>query len=156
MQGSPQDILYPWVWIIQIFLQVQNTVSLVYISNCCIYFLLLWSSELNLMCRSKPMLDRYISEYIVSLHNFNSGIKEPIQPISIFYYQIFILGRYHKMRESLYSRVLDWVNTILILGWYYLSMKVLGSHLDPNGINNNNILKYPYPSTIKKFKNLNF
>ena len=28
MQGSPQDILYPWVWIIQIFLQVQNTVSI--------------------------------------------------------------------------------------------------------------------------------
>lgn len=34
-------------------------------------------------------------------------------------------------------------------------MKVLGCHIDPNGINNKNVLKYPYPSSIKIFKILN-
>lgn len=45
------------------------------------------------MCKSKAMLDWYISEYMVSLHNFKSGIKEPIQPVSLFYCQTFILRR---------------------------------------------------------------
>ena len=34
--------------------------------------------------------------------------------------RILILGGYDKMRESLYTHVIIWVKTILILGQYYL------------------------------------
>ena len=40
--------------------------------------------------------------------------------------------------------------TILILGRFYLGLKVLECHIDQNDIETKNILKYPYPTCIKK------
>jgi heme/copper-type cytochrome/quinol oxidase subunit 3 len=39
-----------------------------------------------------------------------------------------------KMRGSLYTRVVVWVNTTLILGHFYLGMKVLAWYVDLKGV----------------------
>ena len=35
---------------------------------------------------------------------------------------------------------------------FYLDTKVLEWYIDPNGIENKSILKYPYPTEIKKYE----
>jgi hypothetical protein len=49
------------------------------------------------------------------------------------------------MRESLYTQVIIWINTIPkhidTLEWVYLGMKVLAWYIDPNGIGNKNTVK---------------
>ena len=57
------------------------------------------------------------------------------------------------MRESLHTQVIIWVSAILILGWFNVGMKAIGWYIDPNGIKNKTILKYPYPTCIIKLKN---
>ncbi len=57
------------------------------------------------------------------------------------------------MRESLYIRVIIWVDTILKnmnTRTIHLGMKVLAWYIDPNGIENTITIKYPYPTGIKK------
>lgn len=80
----------------------------------------------------------------------NNGIKEPTQVVPNYNAsQIQIFGGYHKVRESLFTFVVIWVNTILnllILGWLYLCTKIHGWYIDVNDINNKNILKYPHPN----------
>ena len=39
---------------------------------------------------------------------------------------------------------------MLILGWFYIGVKVLAWYIDRNGIENKNIVKYPYTISIKK------
>ena len=57
-------------------------------------------------------------EYMVLIHNIDKGIKESTQSLSKQYYQsILILGGYHKMRESLYTRVTT-LNMIFSVTYY--------------------------------------
>ena len=66
----------------------------------------IFKNELMLVC--------YIGECMVSLININSGIKEPTHGYQICNTtQILIFGGYVKVRESLYARVIAWVNAIL-------------------------------------------
>ena len=55
------------------------------------------------------MLDWYIGDEGISLIHINNGIKESTHNTI----QLMKLGGYVKMRESLYTRVINWVNTIL-------------------------------------------
>ena len=57
------------------------------------------------------------------------------------------------MRESLYNQVIFWT----ILSTYHIDSNVIlpryegcGWYIDPNGLKNKNILKYLYPTCIKK------
>ena len=51
---------------------------------------------------------------MVSIININNGIKEPTHGYqNCNTSQILIFGGYVKVRESLYTRVIIWVNTIL-------------------------------------------
>ena len=59
---------------------------------------------------------------------------------------MLIFGGYFKVRESFYTLVVIWVKTIL----NHIDMKVPAWYIDPNGIEYNNIIKYPYPIGIKK------
>ena len=60
------------------------------------------------------MLDRYIGESMVLIINMNNSIKEPIRGYqNCNLNQILMFGEYVKMRESLYTRDIVWVNTIL-------------------------------------------
>ena len=60
------------------------------------------------------MLDQYIGECMVSIFNINNGIKEPTrgyQNCNISH--ILIFCGYVMVRESLCTRVIIWVNTML-------------------------------------------
>ena len=115
------------------------------------------------------MLDRYIGESMVLIINMNNGIKEPIRGYqNCNLNQILMFGEYVKMRESLYTRDIVWVNTILnhidirmILPsyesscmmctpkWYQRQKKILSNiytHTRQKLWN----LHYRYPNGIKK------
>ena len=58
-----------------------------------------------------------------------------------------IFGGYVKVQKSLSTRVIIRVDIILnfiILGQFYLGIKVLACYIDVNGIENKNTIKYPY------------
>ena len=75
----------------------------------------------------------YMGEGMVVIRNVNDGIEEAIWPVAKLFYQSSIDTRgCHKMRESLYTWVIIWLNTILT-----------------PGIKNKIIHKYPYPSAMK-------
>ena len=60
------------------------------------------------------MLDRYIGECMVLMININNDIKKPTRVYqNCNTSQILIFGGYLKVKESLYDRVIIWVNTIL-------------------------------------------
>ena len=60
------------------------------------------------------MLDWYIGDEGVSLIHINNGIKESTHKYqNCNTIQLMIFGVYIKMRESLYTQVIIWVNTIL-------------------------------------------
>ena len=60
------------------------------------------------------MLDQYIGECMVSIININDGIKEPTWEYQICNTsQKLIFGGYVKVRESFYTQVIIWVDTIL-------------------------------------------
>ena len=59
--------------------------------------------------------------------------------------QTLNFGGYVKVRESLYTRVIIWVNTNL--SPFCLAMKVLAWYVDLNGLENNNFVKHPYPTS---------
>ena len=60
------------------------------------------------------MLDQYIGECMVSIININNGVKEPTHGYqNCNTNQILIFGGYVKVRESLYTQVIIWVNAIL-------------------------------------------
>ena len=94
------------------------------------------------------MLDWYIVECMVSIININNGIKEPTRGIqNCSTSQIMIFGGYVKVQKSLSTRVIIRVDIILnfiILGRFYLGIKVLACYIDVNGIENKNTIKYPY------------
>ena len=60
------------------------------------------------------------------------------------------------MRESLYTRVIKTLNTILnsktilILGRFRQAKKVPAWYIEPHGIENKSFVKCPYPTGIKK------
>ena len=87
---------------------------------------------------------------MVWIININHGIKEP--PTRGYQYcstsQILIFGGYVKVRKYFYTQVIIWVNTILtilILGWFYRSMRILAWYIDPNGIKNTKYREIPIP-----------
>ena len=100
------------------------------------------------------MLVSYIGECMVSMINTNNGITEPTlgyQNCSASH--ILIFGAYVKVRESLYTRVIIWINTTLnhidargILPRYEGSCMLYR----PEYIESKNIIKYPYATGIKK------
>ena len=59
-----------------------------------------------------------------------------------------------KVGESLCTQVIPWISNIvniLILGRFYLGMKVLAWwYMNPTDIVKNNIVKSPYPTNIKQ------
>ena len=60
------------------------------------------------------MLNWYICECMVSIINIDNGIKEPTCGNQYCHANhILIVGGHGKVRESLYSQVIIWVNTIL-------------------------------------------
>ena len=66
--------------------------------------------------------------------------------------QVLTFGGYVKVRESLHTRV-GWVNLIVNHNdtrVTLVGMKVLTCYGDPNGIENKNTSKGPYPTVIKK------
>lgn len=85
---------------------------------------------------SKPMLDKCIGKHMVSIYNVDDGIKNlSYQYQTCNTIQLLILGKYHKVWESLYTRIIIWVKTHIELywwlGWFYLGMKVLDWYVDP-------------------------
>ena len=61
-----------------------------------------------------PLSVWYIDECMVSMIYINNGIKEPTHGYqNCNTNQIMIFGGYLKVRESLSTRVIIWVNTIL-------------------------------------------
>jgi hypothetical protein len=64
--------------------------------------------------KSIPMLDQYISECMVIIININNCINEPTHGYqNCNTSQILIFGGYLKVKESLYTQVITWVNSIL-------------------------------------------
>jgi hypothetical protein len=62
---------------------------------------------------SRPMLDQYTGECMASIMNINNGIKEPTRRYqNCNTNQTLIFGSYVKVRESLYTRIIIWVDTI--------------------------------------------
>ena len=59
--------------------------------------------------------------------------------------QTLIFGGYVKVRESLYTRVIIWVTTILN---HIDTMRLLAWCLDLNGVENKITVKYPYLAGI--------
>ena len=96
------------------------------------------------------MLDKSRGECMISINNINNGVKEPTCLYQNCHTnQILIVSGYVKVRESLYTRVIIGVNTILNhidTRVFYLGMK------NPHSIENKNIVKYPYPYPSKSTK----
>ena len=68
---------------------------------------------------SKPTLDWYIGECMVSITDINNGIKEPTRGYqNCIASQILIYGGYLKFRESLYTQVIIWVSNHSKPYWY--------------------------------------
>ena len=81
------------------------------------------------------MLVCYIGECMVSTINLNNGIKEPTHGYqNLNTSQIMIFGGYVKVREAVCT------HSPVILGQFYLGMKVLAWYIDPTGIKNSEIL----------------
>ena len=60
------------------------------------------------------MFDSYTCECMVSIININNDIKEPTHGCQNCNTRIILIsGAYFKMKESLYSQIIVWVNTIL-------------------------------------------
>ena len=103
------------------------------------------------MWRFEPASVWYIGEFMVSSININNGIKEPTRG-----YQncnISLIDGYVKVRESLYTRVINWVITILnhidtrkIVPTYEGSCMVYR----PKWHRKFFTIKYSYPTGIKK------
>ena len=102
------------------------------------------------------MLNRCTCKCMVSIININIGIKESTHGYQNYNtIQTLIFGGYVKVRGSLYIHVIGWVNpfqTILILGSFRLSVKVLAWYIDPNGIKNIDVINHPYPTNKEKNK----
>ena len=54
------------------------------------------------------------------------------------------------MMSHVEVRSLTTYNILSILGWFYLDVTILPWYTDPNGTESKDILKYPFPSGIKK------
>ena len=93
------------------------------------------------------MLVSYAGECIVSITNINNGVKEPTHGYpNCNISRILTFGGYVSVRESLFTQVLTWVNTILNhidTRAFCLGIKVLAWDIDPNGIENKNTVKSP-------------
>ena len=83
-------------------------------------------------------------------------IKEPtLQCHNCDSSQILIFSRYVKVTESLYARVIIWVNTILThIDTRMLLPKYEGSCMAyrPKWYQNKNAITYPYPTGIKNYE----
>ena len=80
---------------------------------------------------SEPMLVWYIGECIISVMNINIDVKDPThgyQHCNTF--QILIYDGYVKVRESWYTQVIIWVNTILHHSDTRVILPRLGGSLD--------------------------
>jgi hypothetical protein len=90
---------------------------------------------------------------MISIIKLNYGIK---QPTNAYEYGIgsaksCVFGGYVTLSPSSYALVNVWVNNILttlILHLPCLEMMTFAWYVDPNGIQNKNIVKYPYPAGI--------
>ena len=86
------------------------------------------------------MLDEYIGECIVSMFKINNGIKERAHGYqNCSTSQILIFGGYVKVRVALFGSI-PFI-TILILGQFYLGMKVVAWYVGLNGIENTDTVK---------------
>ena len=81
--------------------------------------------------------------------NINNGLQKPTHGYQN--YNTKILDRYLKMEESLYTRVVLWINTILK---HMNTRAILAWCIDANDLENQNTVKYPFPMGMKKVKSL--
>ena len=101
-----------------------------------------------------PVFVSYIGEFMVSIINIKKDVKEPTHEYQNCYInQILISVGYVKVRESFCTWVIIWIDTTLDhidTREIFPSMKVLTWRIDPNGNENRNIVKHPYPTGNKK------
>ena len=91
---------------------------------------------------------------MVSIINFNHGIKEPTHGYqNSNTSQILIFGEYVKVRESLYTQVIIWVDNIM----NHIDTRVILPRYEglyivyrPKWYQKKNTIKYSYPTGIKK------
>ena len=82
---------------------------------------------------------------MASITNINNGTKEPTHGYqNCNTNQISIFDEYVKVRESLYARVITWVNLIL----NHIDARYEGScvYINLNGVENKNTFKYSNPA----------
>ena len=94
----------------------------------------------------QPVLVWDVGKCTVSIINIYNNIEEPTcghQNCNSS--QILIFGGYDQVRESLYTRVIIWVITILN---HIDTMGVLAWCIDLNGVENKIAVKYPYLTGI--------
>lgn len=111
------------------------------------------SSALTILLEREAfsMWDQDRVECLVSIIIIESGLKEPTWLVTK---SVLVLRRYMKVRKSLCTQVVIWVNTIptkLILVWIYIDMKFLGWYIDPSGIEKK-ILNYPHMLVLTSMK----
>ena len=96
------------------------------------------------------MLDQYRGECMVSIININNGINNGYQNYNTC--QMFIFGGHVKVRESLFTQVIAWINTILN---HINTSTILPRHEGlcmvyiPRRYRKQNIIKYVYSIVIK-------
>ena len=116
---------------------------------------------LSTWVRSPPMLDCFIGGCMVSISNINNGIKE----LSMYCQncninQMFIFDGYLKVRESWYTCIFIWINTILNhidIQTMFLYIKILVWNKYPNCIESKTISlvyklwipRFGYPKDFK-------
>jgi hypothetical protein len=74
---------------------------------------------------------------MASVFKINNSIEDPTCEGRYHYCNVeknLVFGGYVKVRQSLYTQVIFWVYTILILGRICLDMKVLAWKINLNGI----------------------
>jgi hypothetical protein len=99
---------------------------------------------------SRPMLDRYTCECMVSIINIDNGIKEPTRGHqNCNANKTLVFNGCIKVRESLYTQLLFGSIPVLTMLIVFLGMIVFAWYIDPHGIENKSIIKYPYPTSIK-------
>ena len=108
------------------------------------------------MSRFLSMSDHYIDKCTILVININNGIKEPTRGYRNCNTGLILESSgYVKVRKSLYTRVINWVNSHYDINTRIILSKCEGSNMvyEPEGCNNNNLLKYPHPTGIKNLGN---
>ena len=92
---------------------------------------------------------------MVSTINIDNGIKEPTHGYQYCHIsQILIFGGYVKVRSCVYPcYCLGQYHSPVILGRFYLGVKVLAWYIDPTGIKNKKYYQLPIPYWHQKQQN---